>query len=83
MSEREIKAWLLRALEICGDRPMPDSTLRASTRLAFPHLALTEADLGRLIRDLEREQYLTGTADDILGLQWMLTPKGKLKAALL
>lgn len=71
-------AFILQSLLRFGDRAVPESTLIAVIREGYREL--TVADAVQLIRDLERREFIVGTADDILGRTWMLTQPGRLKA---
>ena len=80
MIDRDIKQFILRALLRAKDQPITDETLKQLVRSAFAHISLTEADLTQYIRELETSGVITGTNDDVVGLVWMLTVPGKLKA---
>lgn len=76
----QIKAFILRAIHQAGGQPLPDSTLRAAVRMAFPHLTLTEADVKELIGDLDAAGLITGTTNTFTEqLVWVLTDKGTLQ----
>jgi hypothetical protein len=79
-AELEIKAFALRALKETGGQPLPDSTLRASIRLAFPHLSITEGDLSDVLGGLDSAGLITGLTNDFTRkLVWVLTDKGALQ----
>jgi hypothetical protein len=80
MIDRDIKQFVLKALLRAKDQPINDDTLRSLVRSAFAHVALTEADLGQWIKELETSGIITGTSDDVFGLMWGLSLAGKLKA---
>lgn len=79
MNERDLRIFLLRALQNCGDRPMPESALKSSIELAAGRM--TGFDLDQIIRGVESKGWIAGTDDELLGKLWMLTPKGKLQLA--
>jgi len=78
--EREIKSFILRALLAAKGDPMQDETLRAAVRNAFAPVVITVGDLKQFITECESAGWIAGTKDDLLGLVWALTPKGKIKA---
>jgi hypothetical protein len=80
--ERDILAFILRALLRAGG-PMCDSTLRAAVRNAFAHIAFTAAEITARISQAEESQLIAGVNDEVFGLMWDLTPRGKIKAQLL
>ena len=83
MIDREIKIFLLKALLAANGSPMPDDSLRSAVRAAFPHVALTTADISEQIKRAEAENFIAGTNDEVFGVMWTLTPKGKIRAQLL
>lgn len=80
MIDREIKSFILRALLAAKDAPLTDDTLKAALRSVFAHVAFTGGDLTGYVRDCEAAGWIAGTNDDLLGVVWSLTPKGKIKA---
>lgn len=80
--ERDIRAFILRAM-LRADGPVKDSTLRDFIKNGFSHIDFTAGDLGKHIGGAEEASLIAGTNDDVLGLMWDLTPKGKIKAQLL
>lgn len=80
MIDREIKTFILRALHAANGAPMTDDTLRSAVRNAFAHVALTTAELTGHIKDVEESNLISGAHDEVFGLMWALTPKGKIKA---
>ena len=78
--ERELKTFILKALLAAKDLPLPDTTVRQAARSAFPGVAITTGDLGQLIGELEAANLIAGTRDDLSGIVWLLTPKGKIRA---
>lgn len=77
--ERQIRQFILRAL-LAAKGPMPDSSLKLAIHGAFPALAFTDADLRDHIKDAEEALLIAGTNDDVFGMLWDLTGKGKIKA---
>ena len=78
--EREIKTFILKALLAAKDVPLPDSTVRQVVRNAYPGTAITTGDLGQGLTDLDEAGLIAGTRDEISGLVWLLTNKGKIRA---
>jgi len=78
--EREIKQFILAALKRANDVPMPDSTIRQCVRSAFPHVSLTTGELGDIIQEMDEASLIAGTNDEVAGLVWLLTPKGKIRS---
>jgi hypothetical protein len=79
MNADPIKRLTIRALARMGEEPMSQDVLRDTLQLGFPGLPASDYD--RAVRDLEAAGYITGTMVEMLGIQWTLTAKGKLKAA--
>jgi hypothetical protein len=79
-TERDLQIFILRVLLAANDAPMTDDSLRTALRSAFLHVAFTAADLRRHIQDAEEKNLISGTLDEVFGLMWALTPKGKIKA---
>jgi hypothetical protein len=79
MIEREIKSFVLKALLAAGN-PMTDDTLKGAITTAFQHVALPSADLTSYIKACESAGMISGTNDELLGVVWGLTTKGKLRA---
>ena len=77
--ERDLRAAILRALNAARG-PMPAAALRQHLRNVFAHVAFTEATLDGHLRDLEAVGIICGTTDDIVGVVWDLTLKGKTRA---
>lgn len=74
-----IKIFILKSLRAMGDSPMPDDVLRLAIGNAFRHDAFTAGDLGQLIAECERSGWIAGTRDELTGVQWALTPKGRIQ----
>lgn len=77
--ESQIRRWILRALHAARG-PMPETGLKSSIRGAFPNVAFTDGDLTGHIRGAEESNLISGTNDDVAGVMWDLTPKGKIRA---
>lgn len=80
MIDRSVKQFILRALLHAKDQPVQDDILRQLARAAFHHVAITEADLSQWIKELETSGLITGTNDEVFGLNWTLSLAGKPKA---
>jgi hypothetical protein len=78
--ERDIKTFILRALLAARDLPVTDDTLKLAISNAFRHVALTTSELNRYVRDCDEAALIAGTNDEIYGVMWALTPKGKIRA---
>lgn len=78
--ERDIKQFVLKALLRAHEQPINDDTLKQLVRSAFQHVAITAADLDQIIRELETAGLIVGASDDVFGLAWTLSLKGKPKA---
>lgn len=77
--DRTIRAAILRAL-LAAKGPMPETALKQHIRNVFAHVAFTEADLAQRIKELESANIICGTNDEIVGIVWDLTLKGKTRA---
>lgn len=77
--DRQIMAFILKALLRAG-KPMSDLAIRDAIRSGFAHVDFTSGDLGTHIAGCEEKQLISGTNDEVFGLIWDLTPKGKIKA---
>jgi len=78
-AERDIQAFILRAVNHARG-PITDSTLRQIVKNGFSHIDFTAGDLGAHIARAEENLLIAGTNDEVFGLMWDLTPKGKIKA---
>ena len=74
--ERDLKAYVLRALRAAEGSPMLGDELKASVRNAFPRVAFTEQQLDDLLANLKGDGLLDIKDDPIYGLMWHLTLKG-------
>ncbi len=79
-TDRLLQNFILRVLHAADGSPMTDDGLRAAVGGTFAHLALTEGDLGKHIKACEEKKLISGTNDDVVGLVWLLTPRGKISA---
>jgi len=77
--DRDIRAAILRVL-IAANGPMPESAVKQHLKNLFSNVAFTDADLSNHIRGCEAVGMISGTNDDVVGLMWDLTPKGKIRA---
>lgn len=80
MIDREIKAFVLKALLAAKGQPMADDTLKGAIVNAFQHIAFTAGDIAGYVKECESSGWITGTDDELLGVVWLLTPKGKIRA---
>lgn len=78
---RQIHAFILRALIAAEGEPMVDATLKAAIREAFRHVAFTEFDLTTRVQHCESQGWIAGTSTDLSGTVWAITDKGKLALA--
>lgn len=77
--KKQARSFTLDVLKAAEGSPMADDALRLSIREGLPHVALTETDLGALIRELEAEGYVRGTINTFRRTPvWILTDKGQL-----
>ena len=76
----EIRKFILRSLLAAEDVPMPNDSLKSSIEGAFPNVAFTAGDLRHHIKGAEDDNLIDGTNDDVSGVVWLLTPKGKIHA---
>lgn len=78
--ETQIKQFILKALAAAGGTPVPDATLRAVTRNAFPHVAVTVLKLNDAVEGLKTAKLIDDTDDGVSGRVWLLTPAGVIRA---
>jgi DNA-binding PadR family transcriptional regulator len=79
MIDQDIKKFVLRRLLQKNGEPATATELKLAIRSAFAAV-FTEGDLDNYIAQLEDDNYVAGTRDDLSGTLWALTPKGKIKA---
>jgi hypothetical protein len=79
MIDQDIKKFVLRRLLQKNGEPATATELKLAIRSAF-NAAFSESDLDNYIAQLEADNYLAGTNDDLNGMLWTLTPKGKIRA---
>jgi hypothetical protein len=77
--DRNVRAAILRAL-LAAKGPMPEAALKQHLRNLFSNVAFTDADLTQRIKELEEANVICGTDDEIVGVVWDLTLKGKTRA---
>lgn len=77
--ELQIRQFILRAL-LAARGPLAESVLKSAVRSAFPAVAFTDGDLRSHIRGAEDAALIAGMEDDVAGVLWDLTAKGKIKA---
>ena len=77
------RQFILKALHRMDGTPFEDRLLRDSSHLVFQgKQAISETELGGIIRDLEVEGYISGHHDAFdKKLRWVLTAKGTAQAA--
>ena len=79
MIDQDIKKFVLRRLLQKNGEPASTTELKLAIHAAF-NCVLTEGDLDAQIDQLQESNYIAGTADDLSGTLWALTPKGKIRA---
>lgn len=77
--ERDIRHFILRALHRARG-PLAEAQLKDAIRAGFNRVAFTDADLRDHILGCEEAQLISGTEDEVFGVMWDLTAKGKIKA---
>jgi hypothetical protein len=80
MINRDIQIFILRALLAANDSPMTHDELSQAIRTGFMRVAFTAADIDHHINMAEVAELISGTSDQVFGLMWALTPRGKIKA---
>ena len=80
MIDRDIKVFIIKTLAAADGTPITRDTLKGITITQFQHATLTHGDLNGYIDDVERQGFIAGTQDMILGPVYAITPKGKIKA---
>lgn len=78
MINQDVKTFVLKAL-LKRNGPLSHDTLKMLVRSAFSGVALTDGDLKQWVEELQDAGHIAGTNDDLLGLVWDLTTKGKIK----
>ena len=79
MIDRDIEIFIVKALARYRE-PMAGDTLRAQIATAFQHVALTAGDVAERIQACEEKNFIAGTNDELLGVVWTVTAKGKIRA---
>ena len=59
---------------------MTDDAIKAALRNAFAHVAFTAAEITDHVKACEESNLIAGNNDEVFGLMWALTPKGKIRA---
>jgi hypothetical protein len=77
--QTQIRLWILKSIQAVNG-PMPESSIKMSVRGAFPSVAFTDKELSEAIQWCETQKYIAGTKDDLMGMIWDLTAKGKIRA---
>ena len=76
MIDQDIKKFVLRRLLQKSGEPATATELKLAIRSAF-NAAFTEGDLDSYLAQMEEDNYIAGTKDDLSGTLWALTGKGK------
>jgi hypothetical protein len=79
MIDRDVKLFVLKALLAAKGTPIQEDALLMSIRARFS-VAFTDGDLKQWIRELETAGMIAGTDDELSGVVWALTQKGKIRA---
>lgn len=74
--DRDLKAYVLRALRAAEGNPLLDDELKASVRNAFPRVAFTAEQLNELAVSLLTAGLIAQVEDPVYGTMWHLTVKG-------
>ena len=74
--DRDLKAYVLRALKAAEGNPLLDDELKASLRNAFPRVAFTAEQLNELLAGLLAAGLIAPVQDPVYGTLWHLTVKG-------
>lgn len=80
MIDQQVKIFALRYLVRRNDDAVSTIELKQAIRVAFPAVGFAEGDLNNYLAQMEESGWTAGTADELLGKIWALTPKGKIKA---
>ena len=78
--DTDIRKFILKALLAAKSVPLPEDTLTQAITGAFPAVAFTDGDLRQHIKDAQAAGLIDGTNDEVAGVVWTLTPKGKIHA---
>lgn len=81
--EQRLRAFVLRAIDSCGGRPVSEDILVDTIKLSHPHLTITTADAHAHIVACQNSGWVLGITDELLGVQWSLTPSGRARLATL
>ena len=80
MIDQDIKIFVLKTLLAADGQPITSEVLLNGMANHFQHVALTRGEIRQIILTLECQGLMAGTNDDVLGVMWALTPKGRIKA---
>lgn len=80
MIDQDIKIFVLKLLLAADGAPITNETLMAAVANRFSHVALTHGDIRQYVNTLQYQKNIAGTNDELLGVVWLLTPAGKIKA---
>lgn len=80
-TRQQQQAFVLRALHLAGDRCLDGDVLTAHIQLAYRDQSLTRSDAVGVIKSCEDAGWINGTSDPLLGVQWALSPLGRLQLA--
>ena len=75
----EVRRFILRVIRDRGDSPINEDTILDALDLRYGD-ELTRDDGRAHIKALAREDFITGTSVELIGIVWGLTPKGRLAA---
>jgi hypothetical protein len=76
-----MQAFVIRALHLAGDRCLDGDIVASHLQLAFQDHSLTRSDAIGIIKSCEEAGWINGTSDPLLGVQWGLSPLGRLQLA--
>lgn len=78
--ERDIQNFILQMMLAADGSPLTDESVRKNIRNGFNHVAFTAQEITSHISAVESKNLIVSTQDEIFGMLWGLTPKGKLAA---
>jgi hypothetical protein len=78
--EKSTRLDILRLLLAAKGSPLTDGDVKRGVGDLHPGVSFPHGDLDGHILDLQGLGLIAGTDDDIFGLMWALTPKGKIRA---
>lgn len=74
--ERQLRAFVLRALLAAAGNPLSDTRLKGAVRDTFIEVAFTEAQLDQVFSALKDGGLAQASEHPVLGTMWSLTLKG-------